>query len=103
MNICGNKRVCFELSDCCMYVELRTCNMTGGDEPCCILVSRFCSLQFSVVGDCKTGLEILCFVVVSMGNGNFGNSVIFGVVRSCRHVLKVLVLCGGMKMANYSS
>jgi hypothetical protein len=56
-----------------------------------------------VIVVCKSGLKVLCFVVVSMENGHFGNSVIFGVVRSCRHGLQVLVLCRGMKIANYSN
>ena len=56
-----------------------------------------------MAGVCKSGLKVPCFVVVCMGNGHFGNSVIFGVVRSCRHGLKDLVLDKGMKIANCSS
>jgi hypothetical protein len=36
-------------------------------------------------------------------NGHFGNSVIFGVVRSCRHGVKALVLYKGLMIANCSS
>ena len=60
-------------------------------------------MKLSVAGVCKSGLKVPCFVVVCMGNGHFGNSVIFGVVRSCRHGLKDLVLDKGMKIANCSS
>jgi len=56
-------------------------------------------VKVSVVGVCKSGLKVSCFV----GNGHFGNSVIFVVVSSCRHGLNVLVLCRGMKIAEYSS
>ena len=103
MNLCGNIRVCFQLFIrlACMY---NVALVRGGDETCCILVSPFwSSLKFSMVGGCKCGLKISCFVEVSIGKGNFVNSVIFGVVRSCRHGLGVLVLCGSMKMAICSS
>jgi len=58
-----------------------------------------------IVGDGvnKRGLKIPCFVVVCMGNGHFGNSVIFGVVRICRHGLKFNMLHIGMKVADCSS
>ena len=60
-------------------------------------------MKVSVVGVCKSGLKVSCFVAVSMGNVHFGNSVIFGVVRSCRHGLKVIVLRVGMKIVSYCS
>jgi hypothetical protein len=60
-------------------------------------------MKVSVVGVCKSGLKVSCFVAVCMGNGHFGNSVIFGVVRIFRHGLKFLVLRVGMKIANSSS
>jgi hypothetical protein len=33
------------------------------------------------LGVCKSGLKVSCFVVVSMWNGHFGNSLMLGVVR----------------------
>jgi len=58
-------------------------------------------VKVSVVGVCKSGLKVSCFVAVS--KLHFGNSVIFGVVRSCRHGLKVIVLRVGMKIVSYCS
>jgi hypothetical protein len=76
--------------------------MTRGDEPCYILVFPFpSSVKVSVVGVCTSGLKVPCFVLVSVGNGHFGNGVIFDVAGSCRHGLRFLVLFRGTKMANY--
>ena len=82
-NLCGNKHACHLNS----YIRrlrvciLRTCHMTGGDEPDFILLSPFrSSVKFCMVGVRKSGLKVSCLVVVSVENGHFLNIVIFGVV-----------------------
>jgi len=44
-------------------------------------------MKLSVAGGCGSGFKVPCFLVVCItGNSHFGNSVLFGVVRSLQTV-----------------